>query len=381
MWRDRDTIQIGIDPRRAVAISGPKHASSVIGLLDGSRDRDDLVSAAAQHGVPREATERILTLLAAAGALVDYPAALLRAIPADRRRQLAPVLATASIAAQDGDGGARTLARRSATSIEIRGTGQVAAAIASLLAQSGLVVTSATPAGKAGSPAGGDVAADTAPHQAQPSRHGTRRAGKAAGPGSNSDVDGAAKSRQAASGRLGSPDLVVLVGQQPPGLDDSRPAGSLPHLMVYAGEALGVVGPLVQPGATACLRCLDLTRTDHDPAWPLILAQITRRCADPPACDPVLAAAVAAQAAAQVIAFADGTSLAGATANGTLELVLPAWNWRRRTWLPHPACICRACEAPDARSDAEPTEDVRLVTLASKWPYAASGVASAPGRS
>lgn len=357
MWRDRDTVQIGIDPRRAVAISGPTHASSVIGLLDGSRDRDDLVSAAAQHGVPREATERILTLLAAAGALVDYPAALLRAVPADRRRQLAPVLATASIAAQDGDGGARALARRSATSIEIRGAGPVAAAIASLLAQSALVVTCAMPAGAAGSPAGGDVAADTAPHHAQPSRHGTREAGQAAGPGSDSDVDSAAKSRQTARGRWASPDLVVLVGQQPPGLDESRPAGSLPHLMVYAGEAIGVVGPLVQPGATACLRCLDLTRTDHDPAWPLILAQITRRRADPPACDPVLAAAVAAQAAAQVIAFADGTSLAGATVNGTLELVLPAWNWRRRTWLPHPACICRACEAPgggQTRSLARP---------------------------
>jgi hypothetical protein len=31
-----------------------------------------------------------------------------------------------------------------------------------------------------------------------------------------------------------------------------------------------------------------------------------------------------------------------ATANGTLELVLPDWRWRRRTWRPHPACTCGA---------------------------------------
>jgi hypothetical protein len=32
---------------------------------------------------------------------------------------------------------------------------------------------------------------------------------------------------------------------------------------------------------------------------------------------------------------------AGAVANGTLELVLPSWQWRRRTWPPHPECDCR----------------------------------------
>jgi hypothetical protein len=31
-----------------------------------------------------------------------------------------------------------------------------------------------------------------------------------------------------------------------------------------------------------------------------------------------------------------------ATVNGTLEVVLPDWQWRRRTWPPHPACSCGA---------------------------------------
>ena len=117
----------------------------------------------------------------------------------------------------------------------------------------------------------------------------------------------------------------------------------IPHLATSAEEAIGIVGPLVIPGRTACLRCLDLHRTDRDPAWPLILAQLGERESEPPACDAPLAAAVAAHAAAQALAFIDRpgeAAEAGATVNGTLELVLPTWQWRRRTWPPHPHCNC-----------------------------------------
>jgi hypothetical protein len=84
---------------------------------------------------------------------------------------------------------------------------------------------------------------------------------------------------------------------------------------------------------------LDLTRADRNPAWPLILAQLLGRQPDPPACDAPLAAAVAAHAAAQALAFIDRPYEAGAVPNGTLELVLPSWQWRR-TWPPHPDCGC-----------------------------------------
>jgi len=114
----------------------------------------------------------------------------------------------------------------------------------------------------------------------------------------------------------------------------------VPHLAAAASEAIGVVGPLVLPGGTACLRCLDLTRAERDPAWPLILAQLTGGGADPPACDTVLAVAVAAQAAAQAMAFIDRPVSPSAVTNGTLELVLPDWRWRRRTWMPHDRCGC-----------------------------------------
>jgi hypothetical protein len=58
----------------------------------------------------------------------------------------------------------------------------------------------------------------------------------------------------------------------------------------------------------------------------------------------VLAAATAALAAAQALTFIDRAA-PHVTRNGTLEVVLPDWQWHRRTWAPHPACTCGAAPA------------------------------------
>src|ERR1022692_3296664 len=142
------------------------------------------------------------------------------------------------------------------------------------------------------------------------------------------------------------PDLAVLVGSHDPEIASALVRDRIPHLAASAGEAIGVVGPLVVAGQSACLRCLDLARSDRDPAWPLILAQLAGQQPDPLACDAPLAAAVAALAAAQALAFIDRPAEAGATMNGTLELVLPDWQWRRRTWPPHRECDCGSGRRP-----------------------------------
>jgi len=136
------------------------------------------------------------------------------------------------------------------------------------------------------------------------------------------------------------PDLAVLVGLHDHELASALVRERVPHLAASASEAIGVVGPLVVPGQSACLRCLDLARTDRDPAWPLILAQLAGREPHPAACDAALATAVAAQTASQALAFVDRATPASAVVNGTLELVLPDWQWRRRTWPPHHKCSC-----------------------------------------
>src|SRR5438067_4681277 len=103
VWRDRETLQIGIDPRRAIALAPMSRAALVIGLLDGSRDRQQVIEAAARRGVARQTVERILTLLAAGGVLDDFPAGTLHAAPQHARARLAAELATASLAHGDGD--------------------------------------------------------------------------------------------------------------------------------------------------------------------------------------------------------------------------------------------------------------------------------------
>jgi bacteriocin biosynthesis cyclodehydratase domain-containing protein len=295
VWRDRDTVQIGIDARRAVALTGVGRAACVVGLLDGSRDRAEVIAAATNSGVPAEQAERVLTLLAAAGALDDFPAAALRALPGDQRGRLRPELAAASLAARDGDGGARTLGRRAAAMVRVHGAGRIGAEVADLLATAGV----------------GQL-----------------------------ECCGSDQPDLAGNERPQLPDLAILIGPPADALRARLMADLVPHLAVSADEAIGVVGPLVRPGSTACLRCIDLARTELDPAWPLILAQLARGKASPAACDAVLAAAVAAQAAGQALACIDRAGAAAAAENGTLELVLPGWQWRRRTWLPHRDCAC-----------------------------------------
>jgi hypothetical protein len=319
VWRDRDTLQIGIDSRRAVVLTGMAGIAWVIGLLDGSRDRAQVIEAAVDRGIPAETAERVLALLATAGALDDFPAGTLRVLSPPLRARLAAELAAVSLAHGDGDGGARTLARRLAAQICIHGSGRVGAGIAGLLKASGIGrVTHAGPGDDGLVPPGAVPPGQEPPGREQPGR---KRPG------------------QAPTGQA-RPDLAILVGRQPMELRAWLMREQIPHLAASADEAIGIVGPLVIPGRTACLRCMDLTRTDRDPAWPLILAQLAGRAPDPLACDAPLAAAVAAQAAAQGLAFIDRAAVADAVTNGTLELVLPGWQWRRRTWMPHQDCSC-----------------------------------------
>src|SRR6202034_3693556 len=138
VWRDRDTVQIGIDPRRAVALTGLGGAAGVLGLLDGSRDRAEVVAAASQLGIPRPVTERILTLLAAGGVLDDIQTAALRSLSQDQRRALAAELAACALARGHSDAGATALTRRDAARVRIHGAGRVAAGIADILVTSGV---------------------------------------------------------------------------------------------------------------------------------------------------------------------------------------------------------------------------------------------------
>ena len=132
----------------------------------------------------------------------------------------------------------------------------------------------------------------------RPGRSSTPRPATASGcspnaPGSRCFSSGAGRLARAARGtlrrtgvqvehgdRLAHPvppaSLVVLLGEDAV----SSSAGAVllnagrPHLAVVAGADRASAGPLVVPGGSACLRCLELHRTDRDPSWPAVAAQL-----------------------------------------------------------------------------------------------------------
>lgn len=114
-----------------------------------------------------------------------------------------------------------------------------------------------------------------------------------------------------------------------------------PHLPVRMRDGTGFVGPLVIPGVTSCLSCVDRHRTDRDPAWPALAAQLREviGCADRPT---VLAtAALALSQVQRVIAGVRGVGGAAPSAlNTSWEIDVADDSLTARRWSRHPLCGC-----------------------------------------
>lgn len=108
-----------------------------------------------------------------------------------------------------------------------------------------------------------------------------------------------------------------------------------PHLVV-AGSALGyTIGPFVVPGATACLRCVDAHRGEHDPRRAVVVEQLGGRPGGPD--DPALRTLAAAWAVRDVLSYLAGRSPATWSATITVGLdLVPV----RHAWARHPHCGC-----------------------------------------
>ena len=328
LWRDPETLQLGAAAARAAVLTGLDPAArAVLGLLDGTRDRPQVVAAATAAGCAAERAEQLLDLLETAGLLEDAGAALgpvARVTRAERERLGSDL---ASLALLRGDGGLPAAHHRADARVVVLGAGRVGAPLAALLVTAGIgcvdVVDDRTAAAE-DTGVGGLGLGDVGRRRGEAARDLLRAAAPSAG-----------------AGPLPAADVVVLAPTRSEDLDEMRAqvTSGTPHLLAEVRETVGVVGPLVLPGRTPCLRCLDLTRTDLDPGWPAVAAQLSSPSRARTACDGTLAVAVAAHAALQVLALVDGTSDPAAV-GGTLELALPDYRWRRRSWPVHPACGC-----------------------------------------
>ena len=324
LWRDRDTLQLGRTPGRAVVLAGVDTAlRSLLALLDGTRDRAGVVVAAAQQGCSPPAAEAVLDLLDGAGLLED--AAEDRSVLAGLRRGERDRLGSdlASLQLVRPRQALPATQQRRAARVVVEGAGRVGAPLAALLAVAGVGAI--------------DVVDDglTRPQDCGVGGLALSAVGRRRGEAARELVMAVAPSVVTAPGAL--PDLVVLAPAA--GMPVLDPPRHLPHLLAEVREGTGVVGPLVRPGESACLHCLDLARTDRDPGWPALAAQLSLPASAVAPCDAALALAVTAQAAQQVLALLDGGADPAAV-GGTLELALPDWRWRRRSWQVHPGCGC-----------------------------------------
>ena len=394
VWRSDGALQLGLDPDRAVIVDGiDEPTARALLALDGTRTESEVLAAARGAGLDPDRLGDLLTDLRTAGILSEVAAPLpppaarggahppgvpapgaartvttprragttrtgttrtgravgrgapdgvvpARVAPVDAGRaygapgaagRLGPDLASLSLLPSPRSP-LEVLRTRRAAGVVVHGAGRVGSSIATLLAAAG----------------GGRV------HVADrgPGRPGVvAPAGVPAGDGDRSRTAATIEAlrRVAPEVQAGAPppgrrpDLVVLASLEPVDttLRTALVGGRVPHLVAGVRETTAVVGPLVLPGRSSCLRCADLHRSDRDPAWPVIAAQLAgvRRRREEP-CDVALATLAASLAALQALALLDGRP--ADAVGGTLELGLTDWRLRRRSWPVHPRCDCGA---------------------------------------
>jgi hypothetical protein len=115
----------------------------------------------------------------------------------------------------------------------------------------------------------------------------------------------------------------------------------LPHLHLGARGSRAVVGPLVVPGLTSCLRCTHLHRRDADRAWPLLAVQWGQAVEAHTTVEPLLARCASAHGVLLLRAWADSPDDPSAWSERALVLsgAAGAADWVARP--PHPLCGCR----------------------------------------
>jgi bacteriocin biosynthesis cyclodehydratase domain-containing protein len=294
---------VGLDPETALVVDDlPPPLAALLDRLDRPAVTAELVAAATAGGVPAEIVRDLLVRLVEAGALVD---------------------------AAEPERAARA---RAAGVVSVRGRGPLAVGIVAGLLHNGIGTVHTDTGGVVN---GGDLGtgytdADRGGERLAATQAAVRRL-----------LPGAVTRAPPMRSR---PDLVVLTDETPgPTIAEQLRTNGVAHLAARLRDGVGIVGPLVYPGRTACLSCLDLTRGDLDPRWPAVAAQLAGRAG---VADPAAATATVGLAVAQAVAaIEERHPVAPST---TLELDVETGELHRRFWSAHPDCPCGAAHVDRA---------------------------------
>jgi len=317
----------GLDPVRAVAVEDlPPPLAAMLDELAGPVSTAELVDRAVRRGADRTEAELLLAELVDTGVVVD-------AAEVQRAQR-----------------------RRAGSTVVVHGCGPLAVGIVLGLATAGVgtvhVVTSG--AVRAGDLGTGLVDSD----------RGRDRAAATAD----------ALARLLPRARTGPPrqrtvaDLVVLadaVTPDPVQVERLHATGT-PHLVVRVRDGAGVIGPLVLPGRTTCLGCMEIERGARDPVW---TAAAARLVGVPGRAASACVTATAGLATAQALVALDGPDTAAGppVLDATLELDVDAGTITRRAWTPHPDCRCGAGWSRGTRPELLVCEDGPARETIKEW--------------
>jgi hypothetical protein len=273
--RDRHAWQLGLDWPGAAVVADSPALEAVLDSLDGLRDYEAVVLAASAHGVDQAACGQTLDALIDRGLVTDGDETRPGDVPES-------AWAAWSLLSGRGSRAGDVHLRRRAASVAVDGSGAVADEIRRLL----------------------------------PRAHvDTVEVGSEAG-------------------------LIVVAGDCEPArarADNALHTG-LPHVWASVRDCVGLVGPFVLPGQTACLRCADAARADVDPAWPTLVDAVTRTRPVVTAVDAPLADAVAALTVHEIAVWASG--LGPQTLDGIVEIPYGFGPIQRVGVEQHPRCGC-----------------------------------------
>ncbi len=325
LLRRKGEVQIGTDPRHAVVVDDLPHPFvDELMALDGRHTVAELGERLAAKDVDPAEFLHLLDQLAEVG-LVD------EAVPVPGRL----VADTTSRALRTGRPGTGTVLGRDRLAVVVHGNGRIAVATAALLAASGIGRVHVVASGRVGPEDTGSGYLDT--DVGRPRREAAVDAiDRASG-----DV------RTGWMTSTGAPDMVVLTDSlvPPPQLLNTLMLEGTQHLVVRTREGTAVIGPLVVPGRTSCVRCTHLHRTDRDAGWPAVATQLADRTQPS---DVTSAALCASLAVGQVLAALDPVEVGlspPTTWNAALEANPQLGLLERVDHPPHPACTCGSAGA------------------------------------
>ncbi len=296
--RDRDHLQLGVEPGHAVVLRDSSTVQALLGQLDGLQPREHLLD---RTDDPRTAAET-LDALVAAGAVID--ADELRATPASDEL-------THLLCGRDSATARRLVRTRRASSVALAGAGPTAVEV---LAQAGTLLAASGV---------GCLVADAAVADRIPSGGW----------------------RHALPGPATTPDVVLLAGSPVtgPATEPLVSAGTA-HLALSLVDGVAVVGPLVRPGHSACVGCVDRARATRDPAWPALVHQLRPAALPVPPSDlpgprsRVLESAAVTWAVRDLLAHLVGDPVL--TAGASLRIGADLLDQVLHHWELDPGCAC-----------------------------------------